>query len=570
MKRLQNKYFLVAIVVFAAVLRILNLDSLPPELFGDELDVGYHAYSIWRTGRDYSGNFLPFYIESFTEWRAPLLMYLTSPFVGIFGLNEWGVRLPSAVFGVITVYLIYLLAKKIFESEKIGFLGAFLLAVSPWHIQYSRGAFEASLLLMLVLCGTVSVIRGFENPGKRFLYWAVGVFVFSLTFYTYNTANVFIPLLALGFAFFWKKKILAMGFTRLAALITFAAVLSVPIVSNILFGSAALRYSKQSVFTDNNILDQVNRDRSLYSQSFVRVVAHNKPVYWSRKIIETYSSAFSTQFLFVEGDLILRHSVPGVGQFFWIEAVFLIVGLFSLSKSKLKYKWIIFWWLVIAPVPSALTKDGIGHATRLILMLPPMILVMSCGAMELYKLLVRRKTIFRKITVGMLLLVFLGEFLLYLHELWIHYPKDSWRWWHVGYKQAMQSIDSYSQNYEKVFINDTYEPAFIRFVFWTKQDPGKIASEFGGQAYQENIVPGFNGFKYGKYYFGSTSYSEKGEKLAIQDFVQKGDLYLVSQRDEVAGDWDWSKNPPSDIQVLDTVYDPYGEPIFYLVTKDEI
>lgn len=563
-------YILILILLLAGVLRIVGLNKVPPELFGDEVDVGYQAYSILTTGKDYSGNFLPFYIESFSEWRAPLLMYVNAPFVGIFGLNEWGVRLPSALLGIATVYLIYWLGKKIFNSEVVGLVGAFAIAISPWHLQYSRAAFEASLLLFLLLLATVFAIKGLEGKTKRTLYWLISVILFSLTFYTYNTANIFVPLLALGFAWVWKKEILGLGRTKQVAILLTTIVFILPIVWNILFGFAALRFSHFSVFSDKDIVDQINQRRTEAGGGLVETLAHNKLVGWSRRMVDNYASAFSTEFLFKDGDYVLRHSIGEIGEFFWIESVFLILGVIYLVVNKTKYSWLVFWWLIIAPIPAALTKDGAHHATRLILMLPPLIWLISYGFVQGYNLLSKKSTFVKNAALCVITIILTAEFGLYLHRYWIHYPKETWRWWHVGYKDAMQALSSSSDDYNRVFINDTYEPAFIRFVFWTKQDPRGIIANFKGQDYKKNIIDGFDGFSYkDKYFFGTTSYKSNGEKMPVQDFIESGDLYLVSQRDEVAGDWDWSKDPPSNIRVLKTIYDPYEKPIFYLITKNE-
>src|SRR3989344_7150406 len=159
----MGKYFLISILVIASVFRFWKLDLLP--LFGDEVDVGYQAYSLLKTGKDYMGQTLPTYIHSLSEWRAPLFIYATIPSVAIFGLNEWGVRGGAAFFGVLGVLLIYLLGKKLW-NEKIGLLSAILLAILPWHIHYSRAAFEVTLLLDLILLGTLLLLDSTKNKTK--------------------------------------------------------------------------------------------------------------------------------------------------------------------------------------------------------------------------------------------------------------------------------------------------------------------------------------------------------------------------------------------------------------------
>src|SRR3989344_1966867 len=128
---------LIIVLLLGGFLRLYHLSSLPISLFGDEIDVGYHAWSLFTTGRDYLGNFLPTYIHSLSEWRAPLMMYLAAPIVGLLSPSAFSVRLPAALMGILNLYLIYLLGKKLF-GNKIGLISAVILALTPWHIHYSR------------------------------------------------------------------------------------------------------------------------------------------------------------------------------------------------------------------------------------------------------------------------------------------------------------------------------------------------------------------------------------------------------------------------------------------------
>ena len=108
---MRIRKLLLIIILFAAFLRLWKLSSVPVSLFGDELDVGYHAYSILKTGKDYSGNFMPLHFQSLAEWRTPLYLYSAVPTVAIFGVSQLGVRLPAAMFGILGVWGLYLLVK---------------------------------------------------------------------------------------------------------------------------------------------------------------------------------------------------------------------------------------------------------------------------------------------------------------------------------------------------------------------------------------------------------------------------------------------------------------------------
>ena len=260
------KFWLFAILFLATVLRVVGLSKVPPALFGDEMDVGYHAYSLLKTGHDYYGQLLPSYIHSFSEWRAPLLMYVTAPFIGIFGLNEYGVRLPEAFFGILSIYLLYLFVVKQTENKKLGLISAFLLTVSPWHLQYSRAAFEVSLLLTLYISGAYFFFKGLKK--SWFLY--VSFILFGLTLYTYSTANVFTPLFILLLVVVYRDEVVSkIGITTLVKATCLLIIVSLPIIYSVIFGSAAERFGHFSVFSDESTVREIDQKRNESANTFI-------------------------------------------------------------------------------------------------------------------------------------------------------------------------------------------------------------------------------------------------------------------------------------------------------------
>jgi len=135
----KPKIILIIIVILAAFLRFYQLGNNPPSLTWDEVAWGYNAYSLGIDGRDEFGRFLPFnYLESFGDFKPPMYAYLDIIPIKIFGLNEFAVRFPSALFGLLTVLITYFLTKRIFfdskSKELYALFSALFLAISPWHI----------------------------------------------------------------------------------------------------------------------------------------------------------------------------------------------------------------------------------------------------------------------------------------------------------------------------------------------------------------------------------------------------------------------------------------------------
>jgi 4-amino-4-deoxy-L-arabinose transferase-like glycosyltransferase len=176
----KNKSILIflAILGLAVFLRVYKLNSIPSSLNWDEVAIGWNAYSIWETRLDEFGTRLPITFKSYGDYKAPLMIYLTTPFVGILGLENWVVRLSSVLAGIGSIFLIYLLAREIFIylklskkiREKLALLSSFLLATSSWHIFFSRGAFEANMALFFVILGTLLFFYGLKrnnNPPSQ-------------------------------------------------------------------------------------------------------------------------------------------------------------------------------------------------------------------------------------------------------------------------------------------------------------------------------------------------------------------------------------------------------------------
>ena len=544
----QSRIFLISILILATFLRLFELDHVPPELFGDELDVGYQAFSLWQTGRSYMDQKFPLYFQSLNEWRTPLLMYTVAPAVGILGLNEWGVRLVPALLGVLNIFQIYLLVLKLTQNRRLALLSALVGVIIPWHIHYSRAAFESTLLLSLVLAGAIAFL------GKKWFWSAV---FFALSFYTYNTANIFVPLLILGMGWLlfsktdWlNKKAIAGGFLLI--------VLCLPLFWTILRGEGATRFRSINIFNDPKAIDAIVFKRTTGEGAFERVF-HNKLTAWGKGLLNNYLTSFSFQFLFINGDPNPRHNVPGFGEIYWGFLPFLFAGAFLLLKSKEeRMKKTVFLWLFLAPLPSALTLEGGNHATRLFLMIPPLVILIAYGINSLCR---------SSRSLALFMAIFLIFTSFWFHEYFVHYPKEQSRYWHSGYKEAFTWLKDNQAAYSRVILNNEHDPILLRYLFWTRKDTSWLRENYHGDTSQKNVLPGFNGFKVGSVFLGGIAGQAKGEWL--QKNLDEQTIFLAFQKDEVPGDWDWQKSPPTGIRVLKVVKDAFsGEPYIYLLTKD--
>jgi len=203
----KTKLFLIFTFLIAFFLRFYKLGEVPYGLYQDETAIGYNAYSILKTGRDEHGQMFPLYFKSFGDYKLPLYIYLSAIPIKLFGLNSFSVRFVSAICGFLTVVLIYLLVKDILKNKNLAALTAFLIALNPWHLHYSRATFEVSLSLFLIFLGTILFYSGLEKK-RNIVLFPLGVAILFLALYTYN----YIPIILHDYLFlFWSSFIFIFG-----------------------------------------------------------------------------------------------------------------------------------------------------------------------------------------------------------------------------------------------------------------------------------------------------------------------------------------------------------------------
>ncbi len=156
--KIIKQYGLLLILGLALVVRLYKIDVIPPHLTSDEAALGYNAYSVLKTGRDEYGSLFPIIFKSFGDYKPGLYVYFTVPTVGIFGLNEFSVRLVSVLAGVLAVFVLYEIVKRLTQNSNLALIASFVLSLNPWHIFFSRGAWEVNLSLTLTLLGILFFI----------------------------------------------------------------------------------------------------------------------------------------------------------------------------------------------------------------------------------------------------------------------------------------------------------------------------------------------------------------------------------------------------------------------------
>lgn len=142
MQKLIEKYYglLLGVVLFFAMVTRLNNLAHPPTYIFDEV---YHALTAKLMARNDVRAFEwwnpPVEPTTAVDWlHPPLAKYTQALSMRIFGENSFGWRFSSAVFGVLTIFMVAVLSKAWFKSSSISLLAAFLASLDGLLLVQSR------------------------------------------------------------------------------------------------------------------------------------------------------------------------------------------------------------------------------------------------------------------------------------------------------------------------------------------------------------------------------------------------------------------------------------------------
>ena len=411
-------------------LRVWGLGDDPNGLWTDEAANGYFSYCLLETGRGPSGEFLPLFSQSLGDTNESLYRFLTVPSLLLFGLTAFAVRLPAALVGTLTVWSLQGVVG-VWFGRIAGWSAAWLLALSPWHLQFSRAGFRTILLPLLVCLGLQAFQKGIGDRPRRLL---LSGLLFGLGLYSYSAGRVFVPILVGSLCLlFWRELMQRRRFATGFGVI-FGAIL---IVLLPFWVSAS----------------------GLARAESVRVESLGQGVL-------NYLSYFDPAFLFFEGDDILRHSLRGFGQLYRMEMLTLLLGLTAMATERWRPHWMLLVWLLAYPLAAAVAVEP-HHALRSLIGAPIFAIISGVGVGALYQQI--GKPGVRKLVLGVF-----SAALMISASLWVTAYFGSYRVygapaWKYGFEEALEAAGETSAPCT-VMSNELMAPHLF-YLFYLQVDP---------------------------------------------------------------------------------------------------
>jgi len=519
----KNTLLLIGIILIAIFFRFYNLAIVPPSASLDEASLGWNAYSILQTGKDEYGEKFPILLRAFDDWRPALYVYTIIPFIKMFDLNVFAVRLPSVILSVITVLATYFLVLELFKknitshfnypASHIALLTSFLLAISPWHIYISRLGHEVNLGLSFLILGLLSFF-------KNRIYLSVLFFV--LSFMSYQTEKIFIPLFLLGLFFIFKEKILRMKKKIIISFILSLIILT-PFVKASLSENALIRFSGTNVFMQKEYryVDQfLEFQKAVLEKDLIGQLVNNRRILTGQILLEGYLAHFNPVWLFTNemGD---PHKVPNLGLLYIWELPFILIGMYALIRFNFdpKVKKVIFLWLILSPIAASLATQS-PHALRSFVFLPTWQIFSALGLIFVFNNLKNKKL--QKFSIAVLVVLILFSISYLFKNYFGFFPRAQAESFQLSLYKAIEYAKQNENSYKKiVFTNhNSLSQSYMFFLFYNKFDPKTYLGERG------TVSGGYEAeHKFGKYEF---------RKRAILE-EETGNLYIGNNNDFATG-----------------------------------
>lgn len=441
---------LILIIILGFILRFVDVTNNPPGLYSDEASIGYNAYKILTTGKDEFGIPHPLWFRSFGDYKLPIYIYSVSAAMSVFGKTELAIRIPSILSGTLTIFIFYLFIKKLLEVERdkelqkkyryLPLIGAFLLAISSWHIQFSRGGFEITMGTLFFLLGCY--FYAFFLQKKTLKIILLCIFFFILSIYTYHTFRVLSPLALLFIAIHQKiyKKKQSIPFVALTI------ILLLPIALFSLSPEGSERFRGTSAFPELGVTNSLQQ-LIIYPIDYIR----------------NYLSFYSFDFLFNYGDGIGRHQMPNFGELFRWQLPFFLGGIYVLLKMKRSVlKYATFLLFLSVPLAGALAVPS-PHALRSLPLVLPCMIIIGIGILSFIQTIKRYRV--RLATIVVIAIFAIYEFSLYLHFYYIHYPIVNQLDWGSNYKGLVLTTSQIKAKYNHIIVdqNLSFAPVYFHF-----------------------------------------------------------------------------------------------------------
>jgi len=315
----NNIFFIIAVLAVSSLIIFYKFNLIPANLTFDEVEFAKLALSL-----DHEP-YTPYSIKA--TGHSTLYFYTLLASFKIFGVNNFGLRFPSAVSGVVGTMFFYLIMKMVFKKNHVFAFGlTILFAASRWYFGFARFSFEATFLIMLELISLFFAFKAFQKKTTDNISLAVSGLFAGLAFNSYTPGRFFF--IVLIFYIYASSPDIKTFFRKTAYFIIPLIIITAPLVTYL-------------------IGNQDNRVDKLFFWKNHEMTVLEKAEGTLNNII-TISAMF-----FIKGDMSGKHNYPGKAALNPLIGLLFACGLFIFFRNgKNTVSKTFFLYLFISLLPS--------------------------------------------------------------------------------------------------------------------------------------------------------------------------------------------------------------------------
>lgn len=492
----------ICLLFFGCFLRLFYIGNIPGNtaLYSDEIFSGYEAWSMLHYGYDYLGYHFPVYLPCWGSGMSVMQALCQMPFIGIFGLNSFALRLPAAILGCITLYAFYYICKEI-KDKNFAYFATFILCIMPWHIMQSRWGLDCNYFAGFITISIALFIKSTHN--KKFLPLA---FCFlGLTLYTYALPWIVMPIFVLGVLvyFLMNKNIVIDRYLILSVAILI--LLAFPLFLFLLVNYDVIPEIRTSVIS-------IPRLSKFRNGELITSV---------KSLLKNFYNSF---LLFVsQDDGRVSDVTPLFGLYYKFSNPFILIGLVkciidiheAFKKKVADFSFIIFLLFICSVILSATTEI---YFSRINIIHIPMTYFCAYGLWSIIDILKHHSKEIVIITYSLACIIFIIYYFTY-HDDAVAEAYDD------GCKQALSYVSEITEPDSQAEVHLLSGVFFTHVIFYTEYPTDRFMQDVD---YADLEVTGGNMIprKFGKY--DLTHYVEGAP---LTDPV-KGDIYICSHSDK--------------------------------------
>lgn len=472
----------VLIFVLAVFLRFYNLASIPNGLQQDETSIGYNAYSVALTGKDEYGIKTPLYFKAFGEYKLPGIIYGSVIPIKIFGLTPFGVRFFSALTGALTIPVIYWFILNLFHKDSknvkeapttLASIGALFLALNPWHIHFSRGAFEVTPALFFLTLGATLFLWGVQK--EKTFYAVLGILSLMISVYTYNITRVLAPVLLVYLIasnagkFTFKKFFLPVFITSVVALLPFIFSIS---------SSGGLNAARGTLIFSSAVVQAGLLEFRSYVISLPPIFTKLFFNMWFLTLwqyIQNLAKYVSVEFFFLSGPTHGNHGIGNNGLFYLFDLPLIIAGIVYLYRIKIRQAKLLITWIIATMAIASLTRE-VPQATRSFFLIVPLVILSSCGFVWFARKTRELKRALRLATIGGFFFSVVFMLSWYFTSYYVRFPVAYAKSWRSEDKSVSEFISSHKDEYDRILIDSGSGFMYTSYLFYSGFPPDLFQS----------------------------------------------------------------------------------------------